>query len=377
MTSHLEFPGGARFAFTVMDDTDVATVDNVGPVYRILESLGMRTTKTVWPVRCQEGSKNFWLSETMDDARYCAFVADLQRRGFEIAFHCATMETSTRERTARALRRFRSVFGAPPRVHANHALNRENLYWGTARFDDPVVRKLYRLVLREPPNFYQGHCTGSPYWWGDLCLEQIEYVRNLTFSEINLLRVNPSMPYRDPARPYVSWWFSAVDAEGVDEFNDLLRPENQQRLETEGGVCIVATHLGKGFSRAGKVHRETQRLLELLVKRNGWFPPVGELLDWLRTRREHDGLPVREWRRMQWRWARDTLARQLAARRRARNAAREKRQSRHDRPQSQVLSLVAGASAGLTAPERALDGLVPISPETEPLVERDPTRPSG
>jgi hypothetical protein len=305
------FPGGARFAFTVIDDTDVATVENVRPIYRLLESLGMRSTKTVWPVRCEEGSRNFSLSETLDDRHYRDFVVDLHARGFEIAFHGATMESSTRERTARALERFRGVFGAPPRVHANHSFNRDNLYWGVGRLDDPALRLLYRVALPQRPDFYQGHCPGSPYWWGDLCLEQIEYVRNLTFSEINLLCVNPSMPYRDPGRPYVRWWFSAADAEGVDEFNHLLQPENQRRLDAEGGVCIIATHFGKGFARASKPNPETQRLLELLAARNGWFPAVGELLDWLRARHQSDGLPSSEWRRMQWRWARDLVARRL------------------------------------------------------------------
>ena len=311
MTRDHQFPGGARFAFTVMDDTDVATVDNVLPIYRLLESLGMRTTKTVWPVRCEEGSRNFSLSETMDDPHYHAFVVDLHARGFEIAFHGATMETSTRERTARALDRFRGVFGAPPRVHANHSFNRDNLYWGVARVDDPALRLLYRAAFQQGKDFYQGHCPGSPYWWGDLCLEQIEYVRNLTFSEINLLRVNPSMPYRDPGRPYVRWWFSAVDAEDVDAFNHLLQPEHQRRLDAEGGVCIIATHFGKGFGRASQPHPETQRLLELLAARNGWFPPVGELLDWLRAQHQGDELPSSEWRRMQWRWARDLVVRRL------------------------------------------------------------------
>ena len=305
MTPRLEFPGGARFAFTIMDDTDGATVENVRPIYRLLESLGMRTTKTVWPVRCEEGSRDFWLSETMDDPHYRDFVLDLHGRGFEMAFHGATMESSTRERTARALERFRCAFGVPPRVHANHSFNRDNLYWGTARFDDLVVRLLYRLVSRQPKGLFQGHCPGSLYWWGDLCLEQIEYVRNLAFSEINVLRINPSMPYRDPLRPYVRWWFSAADAEDVDAFNELLRPDRQQHLERDGGVCIVATHLGKGFARDGRPHPETQRLLEMLAGRNGWFAPVGELLDWLRARRESDQLPAWEWRRMQWRWARD------------------------------------------------------------------------
>jgi hypothetical protein len=309
MTQHLPFPGGARFAFTVMDDTDVATVENAAPMYRLFESLGMRTTKTVWPVRCEEGSRNFWQSETMDDPHYHDFVVDLHARGFEIAFHGATMETSTRDRTARALERFRRVFGSPPRVHANHALNRENLYWGAGRFDDSALRLLYRIVFGQGPDFFQGHREGSAYWWGDFCFEQIEYVRNLTFSEINLLRVNPSMPYRDPARPCVRWWFSAADAEDVHEFNELLRPENQQRLEAEGGVCIVATHLGKGFAHDSKPHPTTQQLLESLAGRHGWFPPVGELLDWLRGRRTSEVLPAGEWRRMQWRWARDIAAR--------------------------------------------------------------------
>jgi len=35
----LEFPYGKRFAFTVLDDTDVATVQNVAPVYALLERL--------------------------------------------------------------------------------------------------------------------------------------------------------------------------------------------------------------------------------------------------------------------------------------------------------------------------------------------------
>ena len=230
MTPRLAFPGGARFAFTVMDDTDVATVENVRPIYRLLEALGMRTTKTVWPMGCPEGSRLFWLSETMDDASYRDFVVDLQRRGFEIAFHGATMESSVRERTVEALRRFREAFGGPPRVHANHSLNRENLYWGLDRLDDPVLRLAYRLALPERRDYYSGHVPGTPYWWGDVAADQIEYVRNLSFNELNLLRVNPSMPYQDTRRPWVRWWFSASDTDDVRDFVTLLNEESQERL---------------------------------------------------------------------------------------------------------------------------------------------------
>ena len=308
------FPGGARFAFTIMDDTDDATVENVEPIYRLLESLGMRTTKTVWPVRCAEGSANFAAAETLDDPHYRDFVVDLQQRGFEIAFHGATMESSRRERTARALARFAETFGMAPRVYANHSLNRENLYWGVDRIDAPILRAAYGLMLRRPHDFYQGHVSGSEYWWGDLSAAQIDYVRNLSFEEINLRRVNPSMPYRDDRRPFARWWFSASDAENADAFVQLLGVENQQRLETEGGVCIVATHLGKGFCRGGMVRDDVRRLLDRLAGRGGWFVPVGRLLDELLAGRPDDALPSAEWRRMQWRWFRDLLRRQLGFR---------------------------------------------------------------
>ncbi|HEY2824996.1 MAG TPA: hypothetical protein VGI83_05575, partial [Gemmatimonadales bacterium] len=203
----LAFPDGRRFAFTIIDDTDVATVSNVAPVYRYLAELGMRVTKTVWPVSCPEGSPDFGTSETLDNEAYLAFVRDLAAQGFEIAFHGATMESSPRERTRRALQRFGDCFGAPPRVHANHAYNRENLYWGTARLDDSVVRHFYRLTNGKPRDHYQGSEPQSPWWWGDLAQASLTYVRNLTFGELNLRHVNPSMPYHDPRRPLVPWWF--------------------------------------------------------------------------------------------------------------------------------------------------------------------------
>lgn len=311
----LAFPDGRRFAFTVIDDTDVATVQNVAPVYALLERLGMRATKTIWTMPCAEGSRNFSSSQTLEDAEYRAFVVDLQRRGFEIASHGATMESSTRERTAAGLERFRTVLGAYPRVHANHAMNGENLYWGAARVDAPPLRRLLRSMVGT--SYYQGDVEGSPYWWGDLCERHMTYVRNLTFAEINLLRVNPTMPYRDPSRPLVPWWFSATDAEDAEAFCQLISPARQERLERENGLCIVATHFGKGFVRDGRMVETFQERLEMLARRPGWFPTVGELLDWLRGQQRDEVLSPAEWRRMQWTWARDLLrrkARELCAR---------------------------------------------------------------
>ena len=309
MSAPLTFPNGARFAFTVLDDTDDATVANVKPVYDLLADLGMRVTKTVWPFR-HEGPSHFWSCQTLEDPDYLEFVVDLQRKGFEITWHCASYESSRRERTLAALAKLDELFAVSPRVHANHANNQENLYWGPDRVD-------YRWLVRLLGSFMQGsqgHVAGSPFWWGDACREHVRYGRNLTFNRLNIASVNPSMPYQDPRRPLVPLWFSATDAESVEEFNQLTASPNQDRLENEGGFSIVATHFGKQFVRDGVLNHETKRNLAELAARPGWFPTVGELLDWLAQQRPSNGLPRTEWRRMQLRWAVDVVSRRVARR---------------------------------------------------------------
>lgn len=308
------FPDGRRFAFTIIDDTDVATLQNIRPVYELLAELGMRTTKTVWPLACPEGSVDYHQSETLEDPEYRAYVLSLRDRGFELSWHAATMESSLRERTLEGFERFREIVGYPPRVHANHAYNRENLYWGVDRLDDRILRRLFLPFTGVPEDFYAGHREGSPYWWGDLAREVVTYARNLTFTEIDTLAVNPSMPYADPRRPLARWWFSASDAEDVDAFVTLLSDANLDRLERRGSACIVATHIGKRFAPGGVLDPRVEERLRALAKRSGWFVPVSTLLDHLRTQRPETPISDSEWRGMQWRWARDTLKQQWRAR---------------------------------------------------------------
>ena len=275
------FPGGKRFAFSILDDTDDSTRDNVKPVYDLLRQLGLRTTKTAWPLDCPEGSRNFFAADTLQNKAYRDFVHELVDAGFELAFHGATMESSRRDRTIQGLEFIREEFGRYPRLFCNHGYNAENLYWGDQRYRAAPFRLLSRLVASEGRGRFHGEQEGSEFFWGDVCRDVIQYVRNFTFERLDLLEVDPHMPYRLASTPYVNYWFSTADAPDVLAFNRLLSPERLARLDMAGGVCIVSTHFGKGFVRDGAVDRHTVRVLEHLAASAGWFVPVSDLLDWL------------------------------------------------------------------------------------------------
>ena len=114
------FPNNKRFAFSILDDTDDATLRNVKPVYDALREHGLRTTKTVWPLDCPEGSRIFFAAETLQNKPYLDYVHELADDGFEVAFHGATMEPSRRERTIRALDFLKE--GAEPQTAVQNAL---------------------------------------------------------------------------------------------------------------------------------------------------------------------------------------------------------------------------------------------------------------
>ena len=61
------------------------------------------------------------------------------------------------------------------------------------------------------------------------------------------------MPYRDPKKPYVNYWFASSDGNKVRKFNKCLSNKNQERLEREGGACIMYTHFSDGFCKNGKL----------------------------------------------------------------------------------------------------------------------------
>ncbi|HSV73056.1 MAG TPA: hypothetical protein VLH79_04790 [Chthonomonadales bacterium] len=301
-THGIAWPDGKRFAFSVIDDTDGCTVEQVAPVYDFLLDLGIVTTKTVWPLTARNPRPEG--GQSLEEPEYRAWVLSLQERGVEIASHGAANEPSTRERTILGLELFRDVVGRDPRIYTVHVGQRDGLYWGSARLDGPA-RIAYRLThgVRGSDNSTSGHIEQSPFYWGDLCRTHISYVRNLVFSDIDTLAQDPIMPYHDPARPCVPMWFSASDGARIASFLRLTSERNQDRLAASGGACIAYTHFAYGFTECGRPHPEFRRLMERLAGLGGWFVPVSTLLDHLKTRPDwKPEVDRRRLARMQWKW---------------------------------------------------------------------------
>jgi hypothetical protein len=273
------WPDGRSFAFTVFDDTDNATVENVRPVYELLAELGMRTTKSVWPLAGPEEPRIGGM--TADDPAYRDWTLRLQADGFEIGSHGATFHTAPRHLVIEATERFREIYGRYPDTLANHSGCYESIYWGAARLTG-INRLAYNLMTRfHHASDFRGHIEGDPLFWGDICRDKVRYVRNFTYDDIDTLGICPEMPYHDPARPYVQAWFASAEAADVATFDRRIAEADQDRLEEAGSACIMYTHFASGFVQDGRVEPRFEALMRRLAAKNGWFVPVSTLLDHL------------------------------------------------------------------------------------------------
>jgi hypothetical protein len=300
------FPDNRGFAFTVFDDTDFSTVENTRPVYGFISDLGIRITKSVWPLPSvpEAGIQG----ETLHEPNYLLFILELKQKGFEIALHNVRNSDSPRDTVRSGLEVFRERIGYYPRSHTNHAENRDNLYWGPERISMQPLRLTFRIAdaARARPSS-QGHITDSSYFWGDICREHLSYVRSFSFREINLERVNPTLPYHDPDRPFVNFWFTSSEGANVTSFCKTIAEAEQDRLEEEGGVCIMYSHLSQGFCADGRINPRFRALMTRLAGKNGWFVPVSTLLDHLQKGRKDSTLPRSERFSMEYRWLLEKL----------------------------------------------------------------------
>jgi hypothetical protein len=272
------WPDGKKFAFTIFDDPDSQTFETGVEVYSLLRDLGFRTTKGVWPTRGKREPSDHGM--TCDDGpAYVEWLLGLKHAGFEIGYHNATLHTSCREETIAGIDRFQELFSHSPETMAQHYYCDENIYWGESRLTG-IHRALYNVLTRGTNrNRYFGHVAGHPYYWGDVCKQRIRYVRNFVFADINTTAACPWMPYHDPARPLVNYWYASSEGSRLSTFLARLTEANQEKLEEEGGGCIMYTHFGHGFVENGKLNPQFRSAMERLARRNGWFAPVAQVLN--------------------------------------------------------------------------------------------------
>lgn len=299
------WPDGKAFAFTIFDDPDAQTVAVGREVYAFLQDLGFRTTKGVWPIR-GSGPKSD-RGGNCDDEEYRRWCLELAEGGFEIGYHNAAQNTSPREQTAHGLDRFAEVFGRPPAAMANHYNCDEGIYFGEHRLSG-VRRGVYNVLTRgHNHDKFFGHVPGHPLYWGDLCRERVTYVRNFVYARINTLAACPYMPYHDPARPLVNYWYASSEGSNAQRLTRTIAEANQDRLAAEGGACIMYTHFGHGYVEGGRLHPEFRRLMTRLSRMGGWFVPVSTLLDHLRASRPAAPLTDAQRRELELRWLRDKV----------------------------------------------------------------------
>jgi hypothetical protein len=285
MKSRLTYPEGAEFAFTILDDTDDTTVKNGRPVYNLLDNLGFRTTKTVWAFDTPpENQGPYFAAETLSSPEYLAWVHELAENDFEIAFHNATMGSSLRRDTIKALDFIKKEFGCPVRLHCNHGQNRENLHWGPDRYSNNIIRKALALYAKfKSHTNYEGQDPYSPYYWSDIADKEISYIRAFTFHQLNAAAITPGRPFSDLNKQKGALFFNTTDASDISVFNKHVNKTSIDKLRKQKGWAIISTHLGKGFFYKDKLNSEFQRTMEYLASLPGWFVPVSELLDHVST----------------------------------------------------------------------------------------------
>jgi hypothetical protein len=117
------------------------------------------------------------------------------------------------------------------------------------------------------------------------------------------------MPYHDPLHHWLNFRFASTEGDHGPAFLAALTEAAQDRLEEEGGACIMYTHFGHGFVENNRVVPRFQELMARLSRKNGWFVPTSTLLDYLlasKSKSERVLTPAQR-RQMEWRWLRQKL----------------------------------------------------------------------
>ena len=75
------WPNNKRFAFTIFDDTDRANLKDNQLVYRCLDELNFKTTKSTWVSKSNKSHEDSGI--TCEDKIYLKWLLELKNKGFE------------------------------------------------------------------------------------------------------------------------------------------------------------------------------------------------------------------------------------------------------------------------------------------------------
>jgi len=299
------WPNNKKFAFTIFDDTDRSNLEDSKLIYNCLNDLGFKTTRSAWVNN--SNSKNNSEGVTCENKSYLEWLLEIKKIGFEIGYHNTTFSSSERQKIKEGLEKFKRFFGEDPIVMANHSENKENIYWGSDRLSGSRKLVYNILTLFKRNKYYLGHDNSSKFFWGDLCKQNIKYVRNFVFSDINTLKNCPFMPYKDQTKPFVNYWFASSEGNNAETFIKCISDKNQDRLEEEGGACIMYTHFADGFSKNGKISENFKEQMTKLSKREGWFVTVSTLLEFLKKENKNYEINPKQRKALEWKWLFDKL----------------------------------------------------------------------
>ncbi|MGS2724284.1 hypothetical protein ACVBEJ_11105 [Porticoccus sp. GXU_MW_L64] len=301
-----EFPNGAQFAVAICDDTDGATLENIKPVYDFLKLKGVISTKTVWPLSASESAHGFTVGESLESVEYRNYIIQLQSAGYEIALHGVSGGSTKRNQISSGLEAYYKALNVYPKIHINHRINKDNLYWGSKRLSFAPLQWLYEKFISSEG--FSGEVPGSEYYWLDMARRHIEYSRDFSFYELNLARLPGVEPFYDGLKPGIKRWFHTSDGNDVLAFNRLLNPDSVDRLQAERGYTIIYTHFGKGFvNERGQLNTNFKDRIEDLVDRPVWITTTGKLLALLESQNGRITKSKLELFRLQVRWVIEKL----------------------------------------------------------------------
>ena len=76
MHPRISWPNNKKFAFTIFDDTDRANLKDIQLVYEYLDTLGFKTTKSVWVIKGNRPHESSGV--TCDDKMYLDWLLGLK-----------------------------------------------------------------------------------------------------------------------------------------------------------------------------------------------------------------------------------------------------------------------------------------------------------